>query len=119
MVASKDGAELLTDGLSGCVAVMAWTNEQAFLAHVYSKCTPSNNNLISYLHELDLPILIMTADDTIQGGAIAYSDDQLTWLTGQMRDWLKRNASKLLKYIRIRVSAYCLKVPMAGQFIKS
>jgi hypothetical protein len=86
-VVVNNGTELLTDGLSGCIAVMAWTDEQYFLAHVYSGY---EDHAAQYNHQLDLPIAVMrNRGGTIRGGAIAYSDNSDLTRANLLKAWLQ------------------------------
>lgn len=72
VVANNNDAELVTDGLSGCIGVVIWTDHQFCLAHVYSDY--SNANKANYNHQLSLPVAVMRHRGEIKGCAVAYSD---------------------------------------------
>ena len=78
--------ELLTDGLSGCVALVLESQNSFCLAHVFSGCNQSNWE--SYKKELELPLVILKKHMPLRA-ALCYSDDNKTKLVELLETWLK------------------------------
>lgn len=94
VVADAGKVDLATDGLSGCVAVGLAGNGRVTLTHVYSGCT--QDNWPEYRQRLDDAIQNsgIAGDDPQQplqgrGAVLVFSDDQPTWLSETLNDWLE------------------------------
>lgn len=82
-------ADLITDGLNGCVAIGLVGNGRAALTHVFSECNDATS-WQRYREQLDTAF----AQSGLGDGAgeieavIVHSDDTGAFLPGQIRDWL-------------------------------
>jgi hypothetical protein len=97
-------SELLTDGLSGCVALAYWTTAQFALAHVASDAMKLPKLWSHYTHELNLMFLILTGGGAITGASLVYADDGKTDLVSALELYL---AQKGVDPIEIRKDAGC------------
>lgn len=74
VVADNAGAELVTDGLSGCIGVVIWTDHQICLAHVFSDY--GRDSMAAYNYQLDVPVAVLRQGGrAIRGCAVVYSDE--------------------------------------------
>ncbi|MGO1071867.1 hypothetical protein [Lysobacter sp. CA199] len=91
LVADAGKTKLMTDGLSGCVAIALSKDDKIALAHVYSDCSQKNGNWGAYEAALDKAL-----EKSGFGGAdganafVVYSDLSDRWLAGKIEDWLER-----------------------------
>jgi hypothetical protein len=79
--------ELVTDGLSGCVAVILDDSDDCLLAHVFSAC--NEGNFDAYKTALDVPL--QTMGDGIYV-TLVRSEENDTWLSTNLKGWLKAHA---------------------------
>jgi hypothetical protein len=85
VIANNDGAELVTDGLSGCIGVVIWTDHQICLAHVFSDYS---DNRAAYNYQLDLPVAVLRhGGRAIRGCAVVYADDVDLRRAALVRAW--------------------------------
>lgn len=90
LVADASKTTLMTDGLSGCVAIGIAAGDKIALAHVYSECSQKNDNWASYEAALDKALAdsgLAVAKGT--PAHVVYSDPSDKWLAGHIADWLK------------------------------
>lgn len=90
LVADAGKTRLMTDGLSGCVAIGLVKGDKIALAHVYSDCSEKNGNWGVYEEALN-----KAWESSGFGGAdkanafLVYSDPSDQWLAGKIEGWLE------------------------------
>ncbi|MGO1000143.1 hypothetical protein [Lysobacter sp. CA196] len=90
LVADAGNTRLMTDGLSGCVAIGLVKGDKIALAHVYSDCSEKNGNWGVYEEALN-----KAWETSGFGGAdkanafLVYSDPSDRWLAGKIEGWLE------------------------------
>jgi hypothetical protein len=109
VVADAGKVDLVTDGLSGCVAVGLAGNGRVTLTHVYSDCTA--DNWPAYRERLEAAIQEsgIAGDDPqepLKGrdAVLVFSDDQPTWLSEKLNDWLEEKGAE----VDVRQASGCM-----------
>jgi len=90
MTADASRTDLITDGLSGCVAIGLAGNGKVALSHVFSDCNAGNWE--TYRAKLDQALAASALGDKPQAVLVcAQGDARLgsnAWLPWQLKDWL-------------------------------
>jgi hypothetical protein len=99
IVADRTKTDLMTDGLSGCVAVGLAKGDKISLAHVYSDCTPDNWD--AYKDKLDQALTASGMGDLHGSKAVLVcSQGDITvgksaFLPQQLKSWLEEKGAEV------------------------
>ena len=100
IVADPKRTDLITDGLSGCVAVGLSGQGRISLAHVYSNC--NSDNWPAYEERLQESLVRSGIGGPDLGkplagvqAAVVLSEDQPTWLSKQLESWLTEKGASV------------------------
>ncbi|MET4728485.1 hypothetical protein ABIE09_002295 [Lysobacter enzymogenes] len=90
LVADASKTTLMTDGLSGCVAIGIAAGDKIALAHVFSECSERNGNWKDYEAALD-KAWAGSGLKVAEGAPahVVYSDLSDRWLAGKVSGWLE------------------------------
>lgn len=99
IVADRTRTDLMTDGLSGCVAVGLAKGDKISLAHVYSDCTAANWDV--YKGKLDAALTASGMGDLHGSKAVlvcsqdASMDGKSSYLPRQLKGWLEEKGAEV------------------------
>ena len=95
----SEHVDLVTNGLSGCVALGLMGSEQFGLAHVFSDCT--EKTWAEYERQLEILLGVMEKKEKLKDASLTISEGTPHWLPDTLKNWLlekKLPNNKILTY---------------------